>query len=268
MREEMMIRKGDVVLDSLERWREHAGPKSPDQWTDHRSAKESARAWLDTNPPSIPPELLAPVVRHPDFGPIETWQAEPESLVYFDAFGGPANLDVLLTAEDEHGPFSVAIEAKADEPFGSLVHDAFASALERALEREGSNGIARIEQLAKAILGPRAKGRPGVQRIRYQLLTACAGAIAAALRIGADRTVLMIHEFRTARTETEKLRENQRDLVRFLGRLGVEEPGPAVGGRLLGPISVPGFPLFDEVPRLYVGKAVREVSGSAAKPAR
>lgn len=261
--EDPMIRKGEVVLDDLDKWRHHAGPKSREQWVDHRSAKESARTWLEEDPPAIPAELVHVLTSSPDFGELHRWEAEPEALVAFDQFGGPANLDVLLTGVDEYGPMVMAVEAKADEPFGQLVHDALGNALERGLAQAHSNGVARIEQLAQAILGPRAKEQPDIRRIRYQLLTATAAAIAAGIRAEADRAVLMIHEFRTPRTEADKLERNQHDLHAFLERLGAESPERVASGGLCGPLVLPGAPLFDHMPRFYVGKALREVAGGA-----
>jgi hypothetical protein len=43
--------------------------------------------------------------------------------------------------------------------------------------------------------------------------------------VDATRAVVLIHEFRTPRVDDKNLAQNRADLVRFLRRLGVDEPG-------------------------------------------
>lgn len=257
-----MIRKGETVLDSLETWERLAGPKTSVQWQDHRSAKECAVAWLEGDAGGcIPDELLSVLSSHGDIGPILEWEAEPECLVRFDEYGGPANIDVLLTARDETGSLAIAVEAKADESFGPLVGRALTDAMERKVKGPSSKGVDRVEDLVARILGPREKGRPHVRRIRYQLLTASAAALSHAVRVSATRAVVLIHEFDTPRTDARNHTRNRRDLVNFLKRLGVGDPERVLRGELVGPIVVPGGGLFENPPPLYVGKATRAISG-------
>ncbi|MEX2530801.1 MAG: hypothetical protein WD960_08510 [Gemmatimonadota bacterium] len=255
-----MIRKHGQPIDSLEVWERLAGPKSPIQWQDDRSAKECARAWLgDTGDPEIPEEIRAVLERHPEFSEIGEWEAEPECLVTFDRFGGPANIDVMATMKDQRGRFVLAVEAKADESFGPLLGRALAAALERKLASPTSKGIARIEELVPAILAP-ARGRvPKAHQVRYQLLTAVAAALSKAHAIQASRAVVFIHEFRTARTDERHLARNRQDLERFLVRLGCTHPQDVFDGHLVGPFSVPGGERFPDPADLYLGKAVRRI---------
>lgn len=264
-----MIRKQGQVIDNLEVWERLAGPKSAVQWQDDRSAKECARAWLGhTSEPGIPEEIRAVLEGHPAFSEIVDWEAEPESLVPFDQFGGPANIDMMATMEDQFGRFVVAVEAKADESFGPLLGRALAAALERKLATPTSNGIARIEQLAPAILAP-AKGRvPKAHQIRYQLLTAVAAALSRAQLVKASRAVVIIHEFETGRTDERYLARNRQDLSRFLVRLGCASPEDVFKGRLVGPFSVPGGGRFPDPADLYFGKAVRRIAGLKDLPGR
>ena len=53
------ISKNDVAILTLEDWETSAGPRSPDHWTDGRSAKEAARAWLEGDAVDPPKELMA-----------------------------------------------------------------------------------------------------------------------------------------------------------------------------------------------------------------
>lgn len=256
-----MIKKRNQVLTSLEDWERLAGPKSAVQWQDYRSAKECARAWLERNDSTrIPEELERVLTSHPDFGAIREWEAEPESLVAFDEYGGPANIDVLVSGRDDKGTFIMAVEAKADESFGPLVARAMSAALERRLEGPRSKGLARIEELAAHLLGPAKKGQPRLHKIRYQLMTASAAALAEASRTKASRAVVMVHEFETPRTKADKRDRNGQDLVRYLTRLDVDDPERVLKGELVGPIAVPGKTKVEGLVPLYIGKAARVVA--------
>lgn len=207
----------------------------------------------------IPDELLRVLSTHGDFGTVLEWEAEPESLVSFDGYGGPANIDVLAWARDAGGRFVLAIEAKADESFGPLVGRALTDALERKMASPSSNGLARIEELACCLLGAAQTGLPRLDRLRYQLLTASAAALSYAKVVGANRAVVMVHEFRTSRTKQENLDRNGRELVLFLKRLGVGDAERVLRGEMVGPIAVPGGGRFKNPPPLYIGKATRTI---------
>lgn len=256
-----MIKKENQVLTSLEEWERLAGPKSAVQWQDYRSAKECARAWLERSDSTrIPEELERVLTGHPDFGTIREWDAEPESQVAFDEYGGPANIDVLISGRDDRGKFIMAVEAKADETFGPLVDRAMSGALETLLKQPRSRRLARIQELAEQLLGPAEKGQPRIHMIRYQLMTATAAALAEANRTEASRAVVMVHEFETPRTKAKNRKQNGRDLVQYLRRLNVEDPERILGGELLGPIEVPGGTKVGSSVPLYVGKATTRIA--------
>jgi hypothetical protein len=95
------------------------------------------------------------------------------------------------------------------------------------------------------------------------LLTAIAGSLAWAQRLDAPRAVLVIHEFQTGQTSTRNIERNAQDLNEFVRRLTTGASREIGGGSLIGPIRVPGEPLFDEPADLYVGKIVRRTSQPA-----
>ena len=107
-------------LTTLAEWHSHAPPKRKMHWKDGRSAKENARLWLGWAP-DLPPGIADVLRATGSIGTLRSWSAEPEARVSFDAFRGPANLDVLVQAQDETGPVVIGVEAKADETFGSTV---------------------------------------------------------------------------------------------------------------------------------------------------
>lgn len=254
----MPIIKNGIEICSLEDWELRAGPKSQNQWVDGRSAKEVARAWLGLNGSEFPVEVQKTMNSHAAFASVHEWVAEPEAKLSFDSLPGePRNSDLVVYAKDAFGEFLVAVEAKADEPFGETLPDALASALERYVQNTRSNGVTRIQQLAVALLGPRQKGEPALNDIRYQLLTATAGALCDAERRGLDRAVLLIHEFVTDKTSDEKHDVNARDLSSFVARLSHGAVTSVQPGYLYGPFTVPGAPLLSTKVNLFIGKAIR-----------
>jgi hypothetical protein len=262
----MSLTKDGQPLRTLQDWERLAGPKRADQWKDGRSAKESARAWLEAGSPRLPPEIDALFTSHSDFGRVLHWDGEPEVRLPFDQRRGePRNTDLLLTARDDHGNFLIAVEAKADETFGELVSEALSEAVERRLANPRSGGVARIEDLAASLLGPRDRGTPGIGGLRYQLLTATAGALKAAADRKVDRVVLLIHEFHTNHTTDERHATNAVDLNRFVARLTRGGVTSVARGRLYKTVRVPGPPLFGiSPPSLYIGKAIRSLRAAVA----
>jgi len=259
----MPIFKTQTEITSLQEWERLAGPKRPDQWDDGRSAKEAARAWLQGGGIELPAEVSAALGAHPAFGAVRSWEAEPEAKLRFDKFAGePRNSDLAVYAEDAHGPYLMAVEAKADEPFSETTGDTLVAALERYLENERSNGVVRVQQLSQALLGRRQPGDPKIKELRYQLLTACAGALCEAERRGYSRALLLIHEFRSDKTSDENHERNAADLGRFLQRLSHGEITTVGPGEICGPFTVPGVPLLSGPVQLFVGKVSRNLRRS------
>ena len=230
-------------------------PRSSNQWREDRSALEAARSWLAASP-GLPAEIVGLLASHSAFGVVNQWEAEPEARLSFDDLPGePRNADLAVYATDQFGDLVIAVEAKADEPFGESIANVLAAAVDRNVENPRSNGVARVEQLTVALLGPRLKGEPALGRLRYQLLTATAGALRAGEARGATRVVVLVHEFRTGLTADAKHAANAADLSRFVSRLSHGLVSVVEAGVLYGPFSVPGTPLFSAPPPLFVGKA-------------
>lgn len=261
----MPIAKKNRSISSLEEWFELAPPKSKDHWVDGRSAKEAARAWL-AGGDALPSEVAAALASHPSFGEVLNWDAEPEARLRFDEFAGePRNADLLVLTTDALGPYVVAVEAKADEVYGESVEKTLAAAHRRRRATERSNGVTRVESLLR-LLPTVAPGveLPKVGSLRYQLLTACAGAVAEARRRRCARAVMLVHEFVTPATKPENHARNAADLAAFISRLSGAPLDSVVDGQLYGPFELP---LAEEV-SLFVGKVAHNlrqpVGGEAA----
>lgn len=255
----MTIVKKGTIITSLCEWKTLAGPKKKNQWKEGRSAMEAARAWLEGKGKTLPPEVLSALGGHQAFGSIQSWQAEPEAKLRFDTFAGETrNSDLIVYAKDSHGSFLIAVEAKADEPFSETVSEIMTAALERYLKNNRSNAVTRVEQLTRAILGPREKkGEPSVGEIRYQLLTACAGALCEAERCSSSRALMLIHEFITNKTNDNKHLQNAEDLNKFVKRISHGVLSSVQDGKIYGPFVVPGTPILTTRVELFIGKVSR-----------
>lgn len=257
----MPITKNGHPIATLDDWKKYAPPKSEQHWVDDRSAKEVARAWLAGSGNVLPVEVHALLATHPRFGSVLAWDCEPEAKLRFDSFAGePRNSDLAVIAVDSCGSFVLAVEAKADEPYGETVADAFAASLERRIENPRSHGVSRIQGLVSLLLRPRAATAPKAAELRYQLLTAAAGAVAEAVRREASRAILLVHEFVTPATLDKNHEGNAADLQRFLHRLAGNPLDDFRDGQLVGPFVPPGAPSVE----LFVGKATRNLRGDDA----
>ena len=153
----MRIAKNGQLIQSVDDWFRHAPPKGgADHWRDGRSAKEFARAWVESGSVSVPPELLALLSSHPDTNSAVLENGEPEARIAFDRrIGEVRNADLAVRAASNSTPLAITIEAKADEPFDQLVPDTLADALDRILEHGRGGGIDRVRDLATSLLPPR-----------------------------------------------------------------------------------------------------------------
>lgn len=240
------IHKGNRPLTTMDQWRLRCfGGAKRGHWKDERSAKENARAWLDAAP-RLQPDIAQVLAACHDIGPLRRWCAEPEARITIDGFRGPANIDLLVVAEDGHGPVVIAIEAKADETFGRELADQYQRARAARESNPRSMAIDRIEGLLDRFALDIEE--PHVRRVRYQLLTATAAMLAEASRRNAARAVLIVHEFVTPSTRRKRRERNAADLDRFLAT-ALDHQDHVGPGEIVGPAHVYG------TPNLYVGKA-------------
>jgi hypothetical protein len=252
----MTISKDGRPIRSLADWKARAGPKRVGQWKEHRSAFESARCWLGVTSPKLPSEVEA-LLDHRDFGPVERWTAEPEARLPFDRYPGePRNADLLIHASDRHGDYLIAVEAKVDESFGSTVAETMKAAAKRKAANPRSNGVARVTDLIATLFGSEAADASSVGELRYQLLTATAGALETGKTTRVGRVIMLVQEFTTRLSAEAKQKRNGEALDRFVWRLSRGTVSKAEAGRLLGPFELVGSL---GGPRLYIGKIVCDV---------
>lgn len=256
----MKLEKNGVPLLTIEDWRAHAPPRSADHWVRGRAPLECATAWFGKSGPTAPSEIMGLLASHPDTASVEIVSAIPQYQLQFDGIKEETHdCDLVALADSEHGALALVVEAKADERFERPVEQVVSQAVDRKAHGERTSMLKRVEQLAAALLPPPRRGLPPLGPLRYPLLAAAAGALAYAKEAGASRAVLVIHEFATERAEDRTQTANYADLSDFVARLSDGKTTSVEAGRLVGPFTVPGEPLFTKPAALYIGKAVRRL---------
>lgn len=263
--------KGQDIA-SIDEWFDVAPPKGKkDHWYPYRSAKEQASAWCPAaGGVAAPAEIVALLESHAltRGADVRAGVGTPEMQVKIDSYPGePRNADLTficpLPSLERGAPprrLALSVEAKADETFGPRILGAIQAAERRRLAGKNSNGDRRARGLIAALLGPNAVSDARVLRLRYQLFTAAAGALAFALEQSADVAVLAVHEFRHAagvHTRPSKLAANARELNTFVESLSGGRCTALMAWQLAGPFMVPGSRYISGTIPLLIGKAER-----------
>jgi hypothetical protein len=212
---------------------------------------ELARAWTGERGPETLRALLDTVTGTAGFEP-ELGVVEKRT--DFDEFGGPRNHDLLLVGEAAGGKTVVSIEGKVDETFGQTIEQYRGAARRKIGRNQNTHMLDRLQGLTQAIGGWDAGADPRRLALRFQLFSAVAGTVAAAVDEGADQAVLCIHEFDTRQAKAAKQEQNEADLFDFLGVVFGERPRRE-GSWIAGPLKLHGG--SERIPRgiaLYIAK--------------
>jgi hypothetical protein len=211
----------------------------------------------------MPSEVAAAIAGNKYFGHVINWSAEPEVKLKFDAFGGETrNSDLVIHANDRHGSYLIAVEAKSDEPFADTVTKTYAAARARLRKNPRSNGVARIDQLIKAFFADATTEQINIGELRHQLLTACAGALCEAERHNYSRALTLVHEFITDKTSDRNHARNSADLNAFVQRLSNGEVTDMEIGKIYGPFNALGNAHLRGETNLFLGKVSRNLRKS------
>jgi hypothetical protein len=260
----MIISKIDKVthlqnnIHTVDEWKEYAPPKKNDShWVSGRSAKELAELWVGSGSVIIPQQLINILQSEPRFKNINLIAGYPEHKIKFDDLAGETrNADLAIEACCGDEPVAITIEAKADEPLDNYLDKKMLKALEEKIKNPNSQAVKRIADLVQAILPLRTKQIPALAKIRYQLLTGIAGTIAFANELNAKSAVFIIHEFHTSSTNPDKIKKNSIDIDKFIERFTSGAETKMLPGKLYGPYKIPGQPLFQTLPELYLGRII------------
>ncbi len=85
----LLIQKNGHGIASVDEWFQFAPPKGGSrQWCDNRSAKELAKAFLESGTPAVPTEIDALLSSHRELGTVDLSTAFPEHKIALDKFPG------------------------------------------------------------------------------------------------------------------------------------------------------------------------------------
>lgn len=250
----ILNRSGERII-SIEQW---TRPKKAYQWCEGRSAMELALAWCPESGPACPPDIAALLASHDWTRGIQIEEVRPEHVTPLPERGEGRNHDLWAKCFVDGRPFTLCVEAKADEPFGDTIGDTCAEALKRS-ERTGA--VRRARTLLHMVFG--AEVEPDCEpyaSLRYQLLTAVAGTALQARADGARTAALIIHEFQGRKTSEPLLQRNAEDLAAFLRLLNRGKEIAVTPGPFVGPWSVKCGPTEEDLVQLLVGKFVTRLN--------
>jgi len=201
-------------IDSLDDWLRLAPPAGAGQVAEGRSFVEPGRAWVEGDAVDRVTGLLED---HAGHGGVVIETGIVEKLTQFDDNPrGPRHHDLLATASFPAGMLVVGVEGKADETFG----DPLDRHVRRAVDASPASGTPkRVDRLATTFFGSTLADDASLGGLHYQLLSALAGTLVDAREQGAVEAILLIHEFRTARTDDRLHTENAAALDAFLAHL-------------------------------------------------
>ena len=208
-------------ITTLDQWRSRFfdGTSKARHWNEGRSAHSLAKFIISNRNAAkhledrISVALSRPVILE---------QAKPEYLARFDSYpGNPSNLDLgingIIGTSGLPKSLFVGVEAKVDERFGKTVRGTYRSAMERRNADANTNAPERVKDLLSKYFS--CEDPPDSSRfagIRYQLLTAAAGTVAAT----AEVAVFYILVFRTAAYDERKSLANRQDYENFVEAAG------------------------------------------------
>ncbi len=255
-----------VPIYSFDDWEKFALPPARRKmhWEEGRSACELGRIWTANGEPAAPGELIRLLESNEGTRGIVIHRGttEHETRLPF-ATGGPRCHDLALQAEQRGSSVTICIEAKADESFGGTVAAELRKArrqVEKRREKEkekpkqkpiSTRFPNRLDWLTRSLLGLPAfeddqliAVSASVAGLPYQLLSAIGGTLLEAEQQKACKAVLVVHEFRTIKTEDANLDANANALNRFLrlllsaNKADVSEDFELKGGQMIGPFLV------------------------------
>jgi F-box protein 18 (helicase) len=244
--------KNNKTIKSVNDWLLFSPPKMGRRhWKDGRSAKELAKAWLETGKPKMPRELKNILQSHPLTRNFIPDFAIPEYVTRLDKFFGEhRNHDLIISGMSDDLKVLISIEAKADESFGKLICNV-------GSKNPNSKIPQRLELLKSSIFGLTIDDVIG--NVRYQLLTGVAGALIEAKNRGADISVFIVHEFLSKALDYKKLQQNSDDFEYFVQILSGKTDLRTQFDELIEIESVPGGDFVPGDMKLLIGKTKVEV---------
>jgi hypothetical protein len=242
-------RDGERITD-LKDWKKLALPRRG-RWKG-TTPYEFADSWLTGGGPGALRLVLDGAEATSGF---EIEQGTAAAKTRFDEFGGPSHQDLLLVGEARGGRTVVAVEGRIDEGFGPTLQGYKREFTRKVAQKQNTKAPERLRSLTTSLAGWEVADNASRLRLRYQLFTATAGALAAAVDAEADQAVFCLHELRRDSADQEAQARNEGDLRDFLHVVfGVHAKADA-DSWLVGPMHAQ--PRSDRIPStipLYIAK--------------
>lgn len=229
---------------TIDDWALKCPPASKKHWVAGRSAMETAKVWLN----GPPKEFL-----HLFGNDITVEQVYPEHKSKFDTYkGNTRNHDLLIIGKNTKGKkIVVCVESKVDESFGKTLHSQIKGAEKALKSNERSKAKQRIEDLRIALFGELSDKQ---LNLRYQLITAIAGAITEAEKQGVEKVYFVVQTFLSGKLNFENHKVNQQDLDSFIEQLSKSQYRNIQNNSIVGPCRVPGNNYINKNIDLYLCK--------------
>lgn len=261
-------RHGNEIF-TLQDWARLGKPAAEQHWVEGRSAYELAAHWIDRDAAARVGEVL---LLRPELSGLTFTKAIAEKQTAFDDIrGGRRNHDLLVHATCDAGPVVIGVEGKADEPFDHPLTRWRERAVASNPRTRAPERLDKLTTLFFSTTVDTDEQVPSIGEISYQLLSALAGTLAEAKKADAAGAVLLIQEFRTAKTYERKHSSNAFALELFLQRLapGSVERTDAPSGWITSPIEIRGDgQWFPTTVPVFVAKLVVDRRDSPASQDR
>jgi hypothetical protein len=173
-------------------WRERLGDPEV-HWKRRASAMETSVSWENSaRSPSGVPEPVRRMFQDSEFGAPKLLLAIAEHKVPLKGAGGAAQCDVWALIKAQVGTVSLAVEAKAQEPFGkgNETLEAWLESGESAASKP--NRKIRWECIQKNLP---LKEAGSYHNVPYQILQRCAAAVIEARRFGLRHAAFVVQSF-------------------------------------------------------------------------
>jgi len=215
------------LIENLEKWFELCPPmKKEDHWKDYRSAKEMAKFWLKEDNVEDFLKFIQKVI--PDF---EYDYAIPEFPSNFDSYGSPRKHDLLIA--EKYTKAIVTVEGKADEPFGNKEFgDCLIETIKIKHLKNNSKAFDRMINLYLNYFHSNGY----IFKIMYQLLYWFAGSLIDAIKEDTDNFIMVLQEFKSNSTDSEKTIKNHKDFEIFIEFISEGKNRSIENKQIIGPI--------------------------------
>jgi hypothetical protein len=234
-------------ISSIEEWFNKCPPQRGIlQWRDGRSAKETAKHWINGIPKPFT-DLFKGFE-------LEFKVCSPEYVSDFDNLkGNGRNHDLLIIANDPaKNQVVISVESKVDESFGNTIGDYMDDIQKKNENNIPTKANKRILALKDAII-PNVLNQE-INKLRYQLLTAVAGTLSEAKKQNAKSAFFIVQTFFTETIDQVKHKINQTDLDYFVDTISNGKFKSVIDGALIGPMRAQGNEFIPNNIDLWIGK--------------